>query len=71
MQACGYAMDMDYDTSASGAVTAYAADRLVRYFDYAPSSTHYDRSGYGLFEWEDMVYGSLAAGCPVLYHGSG
>ena len=38
MQACGYAMDMDYDTSASGAVTAYAADRLVRYFDYAPSS---------------------------------
>lgn len=71
MQACGYAMDMDYDTSASGAVTAYAADRLVRYFDYAPSSTHYDRSGYGLFEWEDMVYGSLAADCPVLYHGSG
>ena len=74
MQACGYAMDMDYniaDNGGSGAQTAIAAERLVTYFDYAPSSTHYSRDSYDLYVWEDMVYSSLANGCPVLYHGSG
>lgn len=70
MQACGYAMDMEYNTS-SGAVTAYATRRLVDYFDYAPSNEHCDRDYYGLYEWEDMIYSSLADNCPVLYHGQG
>ncbi len=70
MEACGYAMDMDYNTS-SGAVTAVATQRLVSYFDYAPSNRHYFRDFYGLYEWEDLVYNSLANGCPVLYHGQG
>lgn len=70
MEACSYAMDMDYNTS-SGAVTAVATQRLVSYFDYAPSNRHYFRDFYGLYEWEDLVYNSLANGCPVLYHGQG
>ena len=74
MQAVGYAMDMDYNLASaggSGAVTAYATERLINYFGYAPSSTHYDRDNFGLYDWEDLVYGSLVAGCPVLYHGTG
>lgn len=74
MQSVGYAMDMDYNLASaggSGAVTAYATERLINYFGYAPSSTHYDRDNFGLYDWEDLVYGSLVAGCPVLYHGTG
>ncbi len=71
MKAMGVAMEMQYTASVSGAYTVEAGKRLNTYFGYSSAASHYSRDCYGLYEWEDMLWNSLKAGCPILYHGTG
>lgn len=69
MQACGYAAEMDYGTEASGASGQVLARGLVRYFGYDPALQYLERRFFSLSEWQDKVYGELAAGRPLYYGG--
>ncbi|MCM1293922.1 MAG: C10 family peptidase, partial [Bacteroides sp.] len=69
MSACGISVNMNYGTGASGAVARNCAAALVNYFNYDGSLRYLAREFFGLTEWENEVYNSLAAGCPVLYGG--
>ncbi|MBD5258143.1 MAG: hypothetical protein HDS52_05590 [Barnesiella sp.] len=69
MYSCGVAVNMNYGTSESGAVSQYCGSALVNYFNYDASLRYLTRDFYTLTDWEDEVYNSLAEGCPVLYGG--
>ncbi len=69
MYACGVSVNMDYSSSASGAVTANVATALSTYFGYDKGAVFYNREFYGIAEWEDMVYGQLEKFGPVQYSG--
>lgn len=71
MKACGYSVKMDYGTSESSASVYDWAPAMITHFGYAPSTTPLNRSFYGLYDWEDAIYASLAQGSPVLYAGQG
>lgn len=69
MYSCGIAVNMNYGTGASGAVSKNCGSALVNYFNYDASLRYLERDFYALSDWEDEVYNSLASGCPVLYGG--
>lgn len=71
MLACGVSVDMHYEPGGSGAATTLMGESLINIFDYAPSLWMPNRAFYGYDEWEDMIYGDLAQGMPVLYSGAG
>lgn len=70
MKACGYSVQMNYGTSASGASDIYVAPALIKYFDYDAGAHMCERQQYGLAEWQDMIYDNLCDVGPVLYCGS-
>ena len=65
----GVSIDMVYSSSESGADANDAAPAYVSYFGYDKSLCTLERDYYSTAEWEDIVYGSLEAGRPVLYMG--
>lgn len=69
MLACGISVDMNYGTSASGAIARNCVTALFNYFNYDGSMRYLTRDYFGIEEWENEVYNSLASGCPVLYGG--
>ncbi|MDE5996962.1 MAG: C10 family peptidase, partial [Muribaculaceae bacterium] len=69
MSACGVAADMIYSPAESGANTTYAAAGMVEFLNYDQGLSEAYRAWYGLYEWEDMIYGELADNRPVLYRG--
>lgn len=69
VHACGVAVNMNYTPSMSGASMYDALTGLCNYFDY-PSASLRPRDYYNSSEWEEMVYGELAAGRPVFYDGN-
>ena len=69
MKACGYSVQMDYGTSASGAVTAYVADALKTYFGYSKSIYFTNRSSYYMSEWQEFIYNQLKEYGPVQFSG--
>lgn len=71
MYACGVSVKMSFGTDQSGALVTDIAPALVNNFDYDPSIAMAAREFYGITEWEDLVYGELSAGRPVIYSGSG
>ncbi len=71
MYACGVSVKMSFGTDESGALVTDIAPALVNNFDYDPSIAMAAREFYGITEWEDLVYGELSAGRPVIYSGSG
>lgn len=68
MKACGYSVDMSYGPE-SGAVTAYVADALKRYFGYDSNTRFYSRTFYDIDTWEEMIYNNLKNVGPVQYSG--
>lgn len=70
MKACGYAAEMNYSSSASGANSAMMAQGLVQYFGYDCTLSHQQREWYHLSDWQQMVYDELAQGYPVYYDGA-
>ena len=72
MRYCGQAVKMWYGTDEMGGSSAYTSDvatALVNYFDYN-AAQHVERNAFpNIGEWEDIMYGELAAGRPIVYHG--
>ena len=63
----GVAINMNFGKGLSTTSTSYAAWGLNRYFGYA--YTEVASRGSDDQAWEELVYGELAAGRPVLYSG--
>lgn len=70
MKACGYAVDMNYGSSESGASSAAIPSALVDHFGYDAGAHLCMRDYYGRQEWEEMIYENLANVGPVLYTGA-
>lgn len=71
MKACGYSVDMDYGTDASGAVSSDLVHALIDNFGYDKGINYDHRDFYSYDQWVDKIYAEMAAGRPVLYGGSG
>jgi hypothetical protein len=69
MLMCGTAVQMNYTSGSSGAVTRRVADAWKDYFDYDAATNYENRSKYRLAAWNQKVYDELKAGRPVLYDG--
>lgn len=69
MYHCGVGVEMEYTTSGSGALPTNEVKALRDYFGYDKGLSLEFRSYYKDKDWENMVYGELAAGRPILYSG--
>ena len=69
MRYCGQAMKTTYGPAASATSTDAQYAALVKVFGYSAATKINFRTLYAIDEWEDIIYGELAAGRPVLYHG--
>lgn len=70
MRYAGQAVQMAYGADASSATTSKIAPALVNYFGYAKSARMLMRDNYSIRDWDNMVYGELEAGRPVIYSGT-
>ncbi|MDE6553489.1 MAG: C10 family peptidase, partial [Muribaculaceae bacterium] len=69
MYACGVSVNMSYSSAESGAGDMYIPHALKTYFNYDNATRLLKRSCFTTEEWEDIVYGELAANRPVIYGG--
>ncbi|MCM1005646.1 MAG: C10 family peptidase [Prevotella sp.] len=69
MRDCGYATTMQYSLTASGTTAVSIPVALYYNFGYDANVHTLQRVYYTLSEWEDIVYGELAQGCPVMITG--
>ncbi len=69
MEACGYASQMNYGTSASGAVDGAALRGLKSYLGYDKGARLLHRDYFPLSEWNQKMYDNLKNIGPVLYCG--
>lgn len=69
MSDIGIASEMSYSPISSGAISLTSLQGLVEYFGYDVGAALIQRNYYGLEEWQDSIYASLAAGYPVYYGG--
>ena len=71
MRYCGQAVKMDYGLSGSGAVPS--AQALIDYFNYDKGTKLVYRNNGGTYysnrEWDELIYGEVAAKRPVWYVG--
>ncbi len=65
----GVSVDMSYNSSSSGAVSAKIPNALSTYFGYDKSMYETNRKYYSDEEWESLIYNELKAKRPVLYGG--
>ncbi|MDE7126167.1 MAG: C10 family peptidase, partial [Muribaculaceae bacterium] len=70
MKAVGFAVNMNYGTSASGAYSSDIPTALINNFSYDAATAYYDRSYYSISEWEQMIYDNLKNCGPVIYGGA-
>ena len=70
MQYCGYAVDMDYGTDGSGALSYNVVKGLTQNFDYAPSAHYLMRDFYSIESWDGIIYHELEESRPVYYAGA-
>lgn len=79
MYHCGVAVEMDYDTNASGALVinygysnlACSQNAMTSYFGYSSSIKGYKREDFADSVWISMLKNELDNGRPVLYTGFG
>lgn len=72
MYHAGVSVKMNYNSSKSGGSGASSAKipaALIDHFGYDKSAYEASRKYYSDSEWEDLIYGELADGRPVLYGG--
>lgn len=68
---CGYAIDMTYNPSGSGAYVSHVPEALIGKFQYPANSVHYYyRPSYSEQEWMDIIYDELQKGFPIIYGGA-
>ena len=72
MRDCGYMLESDYGTNASGGTGAYvdAVLRVAEYMGYDKAIRCEMRDSYTSGEWYDMMQAELDSRRPVLYTGS-
>ena len=70
MRYCGQAVKMKYRPDGSAAAVYNEREALVNHFGYSAAVYLNNRADFTIDEWEDIIYGELAAGRPVLYSGS-
>ncbi len=71
MLACGIGVDMKYSSSSSSASEVGVSRLLTDHLGYDMSAAYRVREYYTYREWDELIYGELAAGRPVLYCGVG
>lgn len=71
MKAVGYSVEMQYDSSESGAYSTDITNALIQYFNYDPSIRYYYRSWYNYTKWAQMLYDNIQEVGPVIYNGQG
>lgn len=69
MKACGYSVQMNYSSVASGATSYNLGNALINNFSYNKNISYEQRNYYTTSEWNQMVYEELVAGRPVLLGG--
>lgn len=69
MRDCGFALRMNYSPDESGSDEKYLAPALYNFFNYSEVVQMPEHQYYTLAEWEDLVYGQLEKGLPVMYTG--
>lgn len=69
MQACGMSVKMAYRLSGSGSSLIMAARALVKNFGYDKNMAMFERDYFTEDQWDELLYGELAAGRAVLYSG--
>lgn len=69
MRDCGYATEMQYSLTASGTTVVKLPTALYYNFGYDKGMKLLVRDYYGLADWENIVYGELQAGRPVIFTG--
>lgn len=70
MKACGYAVEMNYGSDASGAQGRDIATALKTYFNYDGNCRAENRMMYSMSDWSSKVYNNLANIGPVIINGS-
>ena len=70
MKYCGYAANMKYGRDASGANPQDMVYGMITYFGYNENAWLAYRRNYSIDAWNDLLYGELESGRPVLYGGS-
>lgn len=72
MLLCGQAVKTSYNTAANGGSSAsmlLIPNALRDYFGYDKSTTFVERDYYSASSWDNLVYGELSHGRPVIYGG--
>lgn len=69
MKAVGYASEMNYSPSASGASSYKAGQALIKYFGYSKDIRPVERDYISLSEFEGIMVDELNAGYPFYYAG--
>lgn len=63
------AIESEYETDGTGAAFPNAGGVMISNFDYSKQMRYCKRMYYSDNDWEQLVYGELAEGRPVLYDG--
>lgn len=69
MKACGYAVNMAYSTTASGAASTEVPKAFVDNFGYDKGCRMLERLHYSITDWEQLIYDNLRDCGPVFYSG--
>lgn len=67
---CGFASNMNYSPSGSGASDFVAAQGMVKYFNYDKHLQYIQRDWFSDSEWADVIYKELQEGRPVMICGN-
>ena len=66
---CGVAVEMDYESSGSGAYSADVNDALGRYFDYSTTAEYLGRD-FTTEQWFSILSEEITNNMPVYYQGT-
>ncbi|MDE6321509.1 MAG: C10 family peptidase [Muribaculaceae bacterium] len=67
---CGFACNMNYSPTGSGASDFIAAQGMVKYFNYDKHLQYIQRDWFSDSEWADVIYKELQEGRPVMICGN-
>ena len=70
MAMCGHAVKMNYGTASSSATISNALAGFTTYLGYDLGMRNLSRSYHTDAEWDELIYGELAAGRPIFYTGT-
>lgn len=70
MRYCGQSVEMQYGVSASSSNIVSIRNAMVNDFDYSSDARIVGREMFSSKEWEELIYGELSAGRPVMMDGT-